>query len=155
MLSGSSSFGTHKNTARKYGFWVNVLNAFSCFILVIVYLYASAIPQYNHPKWEPGIEFADSLSPPSLAFFTAPSWFNASSPTYPARCSCMSTGLNHPCSQQAFAGTRTELSLNGDNAWGYVLNSTTLPGDTGDVMTSINIEIGMDCKYPVPASAPP
>ena len=46
---------------------LNILNALACFTFVVVYLYYSAIPQYNKPVWSTGIDFSVDLPIPAFA----------------------------------------------------------------------------------------
>lgn len=45
-----------------------MLNALACFTLVLLYLYASALPIYNTPEWSSGIGFVDGIQFPGLVF---------------------------------------------------------------------------------------
>ena len=46
------------------------MNAAACFAFVVIYLYASAIPRYHHPVFESGVDFADPLRWPTVAFIS-------------------------------------------------------------------------------------
>lgn len=51
--------------------WKNFVNAFSaiaCFIIIVVYIYTNAIPDYNNIDWEMTVNFTNTLEIPTFAF---------------------------------------------------------------------------------------
>ena len=66
-LSNARTIFTNRVPAERNLTILNILNALACFTFVVVYLYYSAIPQYNKPVWSTGIDFSVSLPIPALA----------------------------------------------------------------------------------------
>ena len=118
-----------------------MLNATSCFVLAIAYLYASGIPAYNTPKWETSVNFVESLTPPAVAFLSG--YIDAAIvnfPQGPTLCTfpiwVPSTSNN--CPQEAFNASISTISTT-SGVWGdlqaYVFNPTELASDKNTFTT--------------------
>ena len=59
---------TDSRAGGDYGQALNMINALACFAFVAGYLYSSAIPTYNTPIWEAGVDFRQDLPVPAFAF---------------------------------------------------------------------------------------
>lgn len=62
--------GTDKALAQKWVYITNIINALACFVIVVCYLFLSAIPKYNSAVWETAVEFPQNASVPAIAFLT-------------------------------------------------------------------------------------
>lgn len=143
-----------------------MLNAFCCFTLVVLYLYASAIPQYNTLRWESGVNFTDSLSLPAFAFVLNHYYFRT--PTDTSRTFCydlMSNGTSQFCPKAAFSSTPIELYLTSSeqpDVVAYIFNSTYLQreANTGELGfdqalgNQVLISVDLNCEIsPSPLDA--
>jgi hypothetical protein len=50
----------------RYSRFINLLNAITCFTLVLLYLYASALPVHNTPKWSSGVSYSNEIQFPGI-----------------------------------------------------------------------------------------
>jgi hypothetical protein len=144
--------------ASNYGPAVNMINAFCCFTLVVVYLYASAIPQYNTPKWQSGVNFTDTINLPAFAFILSNNYFRTPADTSRTFCyDLLSNGKSVFCPKAAFSGTPTELYLTSSanpDVIAYIFNSTHIQreANTGQLGfnqalgNQVQISIDVDCR---------
>jgi len=137
---------------------VNMANAFCCFTLVVVYLYASAIPQYNTPRWQRGVNFTDTLSLPAFAFIMSHYYFRTPADTSRTFCyNSPSNGKSFLCPGAAFSSKPIELYLTSSeqpDLVAYIFNSTYLQreANTGELGfnqalgNQVQISIDVNCE---------
>ena len=125
----------------NYKFVIRFLSAAASFSLVTAYIFASAVPGYNRPKFEPGINYATEIPWPSVSLQIHP--ISVVSSVVPISCYI-------PNGYGALAYCDSSLSIN--SRFGYetlVLNSSTLsPYIAVAQLMSDNIQLGFNvtCK---------
>jgi hypothetical protein len=67
-------------------FGVFFLNGWTCFALVTAYVWAGALPKWNHPVFEVGVQYVQSLPWPSIAFRVNPVGFPGTALVEPIDC---------------------------------------------------------------------
>ena len=96
---------------------------------MIVYLYASGIPQYNKAKWESGVDFNDNLPLPAAAFIEEDLQVNLDGDSLLCYEFMNNGTLGIPCPSQAFE-IAPSLYLNPEEPSLYyqtfIFNSTKL-----------------------------
>jgi hypothetical protein len=147
----------YSSIAIPYIASLNIANAVACFVLVVVYFYASALPQYNHARWEPGVDFSASLSLPSFAFIIPNGAFTLPTDTSKTFCySLPSSGQSIKC-PEAYSGKPVGLYLSGGkdpDFQAYIFDSTKLKqapstnGLSSNLVTGSQVEItlNVNCK---------
>jgi hypothetical protein len=126
-----------------------------------VYLYASAIPQYNRPKWESSIDLAGDADLPAFAFLLDNS--NFAQPTDEENqlgCNILMANRKHIDCSQAFAAspavnfTNKEFNIQyvGPSSFiTYIFNPNDLQYKTISTNTTVQgflLTIPMVCKAP-------
>ena len=138
---------------------VNIIAALASFTIVICYLLLSAIPAYNTPIWESGVEFLDQVPVPAIAFvvqhtdrsgrelpinYTLIDGISATSVTY-TEFDVQSTtdtpgGVYYETIQQHQYGSFTAI----------VANNSALSSEVASPMgTGISVTVFLTCRIPL------
>lgn len=142
---------------------MNVVSAIACFVIVVVYLYTSAIPDYNDINWEMTVNFTNTLPIPSFAFIIQHTGagfqnsFNYTSsgdiPDFSATLYRGANLVNYPRSSLTEIPLSDFFTVDGESFWlnrtAFVANSSAIPStnNTGaPTGTNLVVTLNGTCK---------
>jgi hypothetical protein len=130
---------------------LHIINGLCCFTLVIVYLYTSAIPAYNKPKWATEVEFNTRDVVPAVALFEFSSKYRPRAFNNTWGNCLYSPDYNYngtdQCPDLVFSGNPISLSITTDLVIeAYIFDPTALRRESNSVLM---IGLIRTCAYPL------